>query len=143
MLIFLNFLQLNGMYYNLSINEGFEKEELTNHVNHSVDEENVDLKRQVSVWTFSLYKSRAKIKYFCQVVYLKQQLSEKDRTISLLQQQMAKYCGVEGSCEDDAEKSNVATQTERVCYFFNLFFCIISETVICRMFEKRMSACLK
>jgi hypothetical protein len=43
------FLQLNGMYYNLSINEGFEKEELVNHVNHSVDEENVDLKRQVSV----------------------------------------------------------------------------------------------
>lgn len=53
---------------------------------------------------------------FCQVVYLKQQLSEKDRTISMLQQQMAKYCGVEGSCEDGAEKSNVATQTERVSF---------------------------
>jgi len=45
---------------------------------------------------------------------LKQQLNEKDRTISMLQQQMAKYCGVDGSCEDSAEKANVATQTERV-----------------------------
>jgi len=44
------------MYYNLSINEGFEKEELVNHVNHSVDEENVDLKRQVRAIYFS-YKN--------------------------------------------------------------------------------------
>lgn len=64
-----------------------------------------------------------------QVVYLKQQLSEKDRTISLLQQQMAKYCGVEGSCEDGAEKSNVATQTERVCIDFIFILPVDSETI--------------
>jgi hypothetical protein len=109
------------MYYNLSINEGFEKEELVNHVNHSVDEENVDLKRQVRAIYFS-YKNLAKFYVFCQVVYLKQQLSEKDRTISMLQQQMAKYCGIEGSCEDGADKSNVATQTERVSFDFFLFY---------------------
>ncbi|XP_059469578.1 uncharacterized protein LOC132193155 isoform X2 [Neocloeon triangulifer] len=85
-------LSISGMYYNLANSDGFDKEE--HHVNGTAEEENVDLRRQV--------------------IFLKQQLTEKDRTISLLQQQMTKYSGVEGAPDNAAEKANVATQTERI-----------------------------
>ena len=65
-----------------------------------------------------------------QVVFLQQQMSDKDRTIHLLQQQMSKYCNggrTEGEAEDttdvaasasptDFPSTNVATQTERVSW---------------------------
>ncbi|CAB3371271.1 Hypothetical predicted protein [Cloeon dipterum] len=85
-------LSISGLYYNLANSDGFEKED--HHPSVSTEEDNVDLRRQV--------------------IFLKQQLSDKDRTISLLQQQMTKYCGIDSSPENAAEKTNVATQTERI-----------------------------
>jgi hypothetical protein len=50
------------------------------------------------------------------VVFLQQQLEEKERTIQLLQLQMTKYTNSSTTTNATArEACNAATQTERVC----------------------------
>jgi len=50
------------------------------------------------------------------VVFLQQQLEEKERTIQLLQLQMTKYTNSSTTTNAAArEACNAATQTERVC----------------------------
>jgi hypothetical protein len=52
-----------------------------------------------------------------QVVFLQQQLDEKERTIQLLQLQMTKYTNSDATSNAAAKEScNAATQTERVCF---------------------------
>jgi hypothetical protein len=51
------------------------------------------------------------------VVFLQQQLDEKERTIQLLQLQMTKYTNSSTTTSAAAREScNAATQTERVCF---------------------------
>jgi hypothetical protein len=54
-----------------------------------------------------------------QVVFLQQQLEEKERTVQLLQLQMTKYTSSDAASNAaPKELCNAATQTERVCFPF-------------------------
>ncbi|XP_049831018.1 uncharacterized protein LOC126272220 isoform X13 [Schistocerca gregaria] len=85
----------NGLFYNLASTDGPVGE--TDETNRSPQEELADLRRQV--------------------VFLQQQLEDKERTIQLLQVQMTKYTDKarENNVNtDQAETVNAATQTERL-----------------------------
>ncbi|KAF4523420.1 hypothetical protein B566_EDAN007892 [Ephemera danica] len=88
-------LQQSSNYYNLASCESVEKNE-DGEVGMTLCEENADLRRQV--------------------VFLQQQMLEKDRTIHLLQQQMSKYCNIPTqpptgttACGDDATSTDASS----------------------------------
>lgn len=90
----------NGLFLNLANNDppdGVSVHRNSDCANESptvadIEQENADLRRQV--------------------VFLQQQLEERERTIKLLQQQMTKYTSSQ-VCQERKEVSNAACQTER------------------------------